>query len=246
MPERDWSLKIEIENVLNAHPSYGHRRIAQALRGNKKRVLRVMHVFGIEPYRRRAKKRWKKRKTGEAPYPNLLLTTPFPKAQNQIWVSDFTELRLHGKKVYVATIMDLYTREIRGWNVLTAHTTELVLTVLQNALAAHPPPVILHSDQGSEYTSKEYTTYAESCGIHLSMSRTASPWENGYQESFYSQFKLDLGDPNRYDDLGQLVAAIAEQIRYYMTERIHSSLKMPPAVYARRHEEVIEKVETPA
>ena len=105
---------------------------------------------------------------------------------------------------------------------------------LMNALDKYGRPSILHSDQGSEYRSKLYTSFARQIGIELSMSNKASPWENGYQESFYSQFKLDLGDVNRYNTLGELAVAIYQQIYYYNYHRIHTKLKMPPAIYAER------------
>ena len=72
----------------------------------------------------------------------------------------------------------------------------------------------------------------ESLGIKVSMSRKASPWENGYQEAFYSQFKVDLGDPNRFNSLGELIAEIYQTIHIYNTQRIHTVLKMPPKQYA--------------
>lgn len=240
-PEQDWSLKTHIEDVLHAHPSYGHRRIALTLRMNKKRVLRVMQLYGIKPYRRRPKRRSKRTTAITTSYENLLLRVPFPDEPNRIWVSDFTHLVFQETTLYLATILDLFTRQIVGWHVLLAHTTELVLGTLKDALRnTGATPIILHSDQGSEYTSKRYTSTVEEHRIRISMSRRACPWENGYQESFYSQFKLDLGHPERFDELGQLIAAIAEHISTYNTTRIHTSLKMPPAVFARRHEEKVE------
>lgn len=92
----------------------------------------------------------------------------------------------------------------------------------------------MHSDQGSEYKSKLYTGFAETAGIAISMSHKGCPWENGYQESFYGQLKVDLGDPNRFESLGELTAAVYLQMHYYNNQRIHSKLKMPPAEFARR------------
>jgi putative transposase len=120
---------------------------------------------------------------------------------------------------------------------LTAHTVALTLGALQDALRDGRRPQILHSDQGSEYSAKRYGRYAEAFGIRLSMSRKGSPWENGYQESFYSQFKVDLGDPNRFETLGALIAEIYRLIFAYNHLRIHSKLKMPPAVFAARQPE---------
>ncbi|HEX7424814.1 MAG TPA: IS3 family transposase [Terriglobales bacterium] len=236
--KKDWDLKIRIENVLHDYPAYGHKRLAIALSANKKRVHRVMHLFGLKPYRRRPKKPWKKRDHGaKMPYPNLLLAV-FPSRPDAAWVSDFTYIRFRSRWLYLATIMDLFTRTIVGLRMLTVHTVDLTLGALQDALQNGRRPKILHSDQGSEYGAKRYTRYAEACGIHLSMSREGSPWENGYQESFYSQFKLDLGDPNRFESLGELVAEIYRLIFVYNHFRIHSKLKMPPAVFAARYHEL--------
>lgn len=233
LPHKDWLLKNQIEQVLASHPSYGHKRLAIMLKINKKRVGRVMRQFGIKPYRRRGKK-FKKSKENVYIYPNLIQSLAFPEKANVIWVSDFTHLSFHGRFVYLATIKDIYDRKIVGWSLLTSHSVQLVLNALIDALEKHGRPVFLHSDQGSEYKSRIYTSFAQSLGIQPSMSHKASPWENGYQESFYNQFKIDLGDPNRFRTLGELGAEIFRQIYYYNHQRIHSKLKMPPEIYSQR------------
>ena len=232
-PDKDWLLKNQIEQVLKDNHSYGHRRIAQELGRNKKAVLRVMKLFGIKPYRRRGRK-WHKAKDNGRIYPNLLHSLDFPDKPNMVWVSDFTRLPFHGKVIYLATVMDIFDRRVKGWCLLNSHTVQLTLTALMAAVEKYGRPEILHSDQGSEYKSLVYTSFAESLGLRLSMSHKSAPWENGYQESFYSQFKVDLGDWNRFKTLGELAVAVYLQIHYYNTRRIHSKLKMPPAVYARQ------------
>lgn len=234
-PAKDWHLKNQIETILADNPSYGHRRLAMELCANKKRVLRVMKLFGLKPYRRRGKK-WRKSKDNGCVYPNLLQLMNFPEGSGKVWVSDFTYIPFHGRFVYLATIMDLYSRQIVGWSLLTGHTAHLTLAALIDALEKHGRPMVLHSDQGSEYKSKLYTQFAENLGIQLSMSAKGSPWENGYQESFYSQLKVDMGDPNRFQTLGELAAAIYLQLHYYNTVRIHTKLKMPPALFATRQQ----------
>lgn len=240
-PERDWTLKQRIEETLHEHPSYGSRRIALALRLNRKKIQRVMRIFGIHPYRRRRKRKYRRGNPAFVPCENLLLAIQFPTLPHQVWVSDFTEFRFRGRKLFLATVMDLATRQIVGWHTLLAHTAELVLGAFRDALrTAGAAPEILHSDQGSEYTSRRYTATVEEHRVRISMSRRGSPWENGYQESFYSGFKLDLGDPERFDSLGELIAAIALHLHRYNHTRIHTKLKMPPAVYAERHREKVE------
>jgi putative transposase len=232
-PQKDWLLKNQIEKVLHEHPSYGYRRIALELKINKKKARRNMRLFGIKPYRRRGRK-FKKIKDLSMVYPNLLQTLPFPTRPNVIWVSDFTYIPFHGRVVYLATVMDVFDRNVVGWGLLTTHAVQLPLLALMDAVEKYGRPIVLHSDQGSEYKSKIYTGFAISLGVQPSMSHKGSPWENGFQESFYSQFKVDLGDPNRYRTLGELAVAIYLQLYYYNHKRIHTSLKMPPAKYVER------------
>jgi len=237
--QKDWETKIQIEETLHEHPSYGHKRIALHLAINKKRILRRMHLFGIRPYRRRGLKPRKKKDENTKPalYENLLLSIPFPHAPYIVWVSDFTHIRWKGRWVYLATIMDLFTRVIVGWHVLTAHHVELVRGAFVHAVSRHPAPKVLHSDQGSEYRAKQYTESVEKVSVQISMSRKSSPWENGYQESFYSQFKVDLGDPDRFASLGELIVAIHETINQYNNSRIHTSLKMPPMKFFQQYQQ---------
>ena len=182
-PTKDWHTKQLIGAALREHPGYGHKRLAIYLGINKKRVLRVMKLFGLKPYRRACPKVYKKPK--DSVFPNLLLSEE-PRGLGDIYV---------------------YTREVVGVSVLTTHNTQLVLNALASAVLHRPPPRIIHSDQGSEYTSKDYTALTQKLGIQQSMSAPGCPWENGYQESFCRGFKLDLGDPNRFETLGELVVA---------------------------------------
>lgn len=232
-PKKDWHLKNHIERVLSQHHSYGYRRMALELKINKKRARRVMRLFGIKPYRRRGRKFRKSKDLGTV-YPNLIQSLPFPDKPNLIWVSDFTHIPFHGKVVYLATIKDVFDRNVVGWSLLTTHSVQLIIAALIDAVEKYGRAAVLHSDQGSEYKSRVYGQFAKSLGIQLSMSRKASPWENGYQESFYSQFKVDLGDPNRYRSLGELAAAIYQEIHYYNNQRIHTTLKMPPMKFSER------------
>lgn len=202
-----------------------------------------MKLFGIKPYRRKAKKfRYIKEKKNNV-YPNLLLTNQ-PLSLNHIWVSDFTHIRYQDRWVYLATIMDLFNREIVGFSILTTHSSTLVINALLSAVKFHPIPMILHSDQGSEYASQDYSHLCQNLGIKQSMSKSGSPWENGYQESFYSHFKLELGDPSRFETLGELVYHIYQHIHIYNHYRIHTILKTSPILYTLKHhqQKVLEKV----
>jgi transposase InsO family protein len=131
--------------------------------------------------------------------------------------------------------MDIWHREIIGACVLVNHSSALTVQAVISALMDHPKPDIIHSDQGSEYTAKIFQDFGLSAGINISMSRKGSPWENGYQESFYDKFKIDLGDSNRFDDLGELVYEIYHTIHIYNTARIHAALKMSLREFAKKN-----------
>ena len=109
---------------------------------------------------------------------------------------------------------------------------EHYLAAMLDALSKHPSPTILHSDQGSEYLSYKHQELCLRMEITLSCSRRASPWQNGFMERWFGNFKLELGNLSRHEDLARLHEAIALAIFYYNTKRIHSALKMSPAAYA--------------
>lgn len=229
----DNELKARIEAVQRDHPFYGHRRIAIELGVNKKRIRRVMRQFGLKALRRR--KRPRKRddeKRPESEHQNLIKGL-CPIRPDIVWVSDFTYIPYQGGFIYLATIMDLFTREIVGWQVSRHHDTTLVLEALKDAVTntRHHVPLYLHSDQGSEYESTVYNSMVTLLGIQFSASAKASPWQNGYQESFYGQFKLELGDTGQFELFGQLIEAIYQQIRYYNHDRIHTALKTSPVLF---------------
>ncbi len=229
-PDKDWALKCRIEEVLREYPSYGSRRLAWHLHLNRKGVKRVMNIFGIKAYRRRGRK-YKKTKNIKVIYPNLLITT-YPAYENHIWVSDFTYIPFQGKTVYVSTVLDLFTRKVVGLSIYTNHATQLVLSAFLNAIHANSRPEIFHSDNGSEYNSQVFIEALQNVGTLISRSAPGCPWENGYQESFYSQFKIDLGDPTRFKKIGELIFEIYQTIYRYNNSRIHSALKMSPAQFA--------------
>jgi len=234
LPAKDLKLKSEIEKVMVKHKRYGHKRIADEMEINKKRILRVMKLFNLKPLRNR-KSPFKPEDQNQAPtdIPNLLKET-IVDAPRIAYASDFTYLPYFGKFIYLATIEDVFTREILGWEVSTRHNTDLVARALQNVLQYYPAPLLAHSDQGSEYRSKIYQALLKYFGIKPSMSQKASPWQNGKQESFYSEFKLELGHPEAYPTLGELIEAIAKQIHYYNHERIHTALRCPPTIFAAK------------
>ncbi len=233
IPLKDWALKCRIEEVLRQFPSYGSPRIALELKRNHKPIERVMKLFGIKAYRRRGR-RWKKPKKEAVVYPNLLMQI-IPSYPNHAWVADFTHLSFKERDIRVATTMDVYTRDIVGLAIGTKGGTVLVTQALWGALLNHPRPTFFHSDNGVEYNARSFREVLTNLGIQISRSKKGCPWENGYQESFYDKFKVDLGDPNRFDTLGELVAEIYQTVHRYNTLRIHTSLKMAPRQFAKLH-----------
>jgi putative transposase len=240
--ESDWEIKTEIEKALRkrGQRAYGSRRLADNLGYNRKRMQRIMRKYGIKPHRRRGSK-YKKKKETKVIYPNMLFAT-MPVYPNHIWAADFTELSHHGHTIYTATVIDLYTRRIIGIAVSIRKGVQLVIQALYNALLNNPAPDIFHSDNGTEYDAKVFKAVLEELNISISRSHPGCPWENGYQESFYNQFKIELGDPNRCKSLGELVAEIYRTVWYYNNVRIHSAIKMPPEVFANQIEENTMKI----
>lgn len=236
-PDKDLETKKLIERVMAKHKSYGHKRIALELQMNKKKIRRVMKKFNLKPYRRRTKKPIKPEDINKplAAYENLIKDI-VPDRPNFIWVADFTYIFWQGKFIYLATIMDLFTREIIGFALSKTHDRFMCLEALEMAIGeTKTEPVYHHSDQGSEYDSADYIKKLIDNQIIISMSKKSSPWENGFQESFYSQFKLDLGRPDQFETLGEFIEAIYLQINYYNTERIHTSLETSPLKFKNQY-----------
>lgn len=236
--EQDQEMKKQILIVLGIHPAYGHKRIGLEFPLNKKRILRVMKKFNIKPYRQQSKS---PKKPGDYGKPKTKWKNEIiglcPIRPNVVWASDFTYIKFMGSFVYLATIIDVYSREILGWNMSNFHDTNLILGALKHAIKrSGKTPLFLHSDQGSEYDAKKYEDYTKQNNILISMSAKASPWENPFQESFYGKFKVDLGFVNRFNTVEELIEEIYQTIYYYNNIRMHTSLKMSPINFRQIYE----------
>ena len=231
-PKADEELRQAIEAVMFHNPGYGHRRVADALKINRKRALRVMKHFNLKPARR-CRTPNKPNDTGKADAGFSDITRLFcPTTPNTFWVSDFTFISYQGRFIFLATILDRFTAEVLGANVMTNHSAELPLGALLQALKqADLYPLWCHSDQGSEYNSDIFLSVLAKYNIQVSMSPKASPWRNGSQESFFGRFKVEFGDPERFETLPELIEAIYAFIYYYNHERIHSRFRMPPVKF---------------
>lgn len=148
-------------------------------------------------------------------------------AINQKWTSDITYIWQEDRWLYLATVMDLCSRKIIGWALDTSMTIELVRSALEKALARRQPAesLILHSDRGVRYRSREYQDFARSHGLKLSMSRKGNCWDNAPMESFYSRMKVELIYGTEYRSKNELRSSIFEYIEiFYNRQRRHSSL----------------------
>ena len=150
----------------------------------------------------------------------------------EAWAQDFTYLWFEKSYYYLAVVLSLETRQVVGWRLGANHSSELTYSALLDALSKHETPAILHSDQGSEYLSYRHQLLCQNLEIQLSASNKASPWQNGFMERWFGNFKREFGSFSQYQDIARLPEAIALYIRYYNTERIHTKLRMSPVAYA--------------
>ena len=186
-----------------------------------------MKKFGIKPTIRRKQRKYGKHKARNG-VPNRLPKIDINQP-NLAWAGDFTELRFHHKRLYLATVIDCYTREVLAWQLGTHHTTKLILDVLKEARRyRNTTPAIFHSDQGSEYTAERSIQWLTDNHIVPSHSPVGKPWHNGRQEALFATFKLEFGKPSRHQTIPDLTEAIGRYLHYYNTRRIHSALKKPP------------------
>ena len=223
-------LEDAIEAVIGKFPTYGTRRVSKQLGRpphqmavNRKRAQRKMREKGqLVPQKRR------KRRTTDSdhPYPrypnlvkNLEITHP-----EHVWVSDITYIRLMHGFVYLAVIMDVFTRSVRGWSLGHTLDQELTLTALRAALATDSPE-IHHSDQGVQYAAYAYTDLLKAHGIQISMAAVGKAEENGYAERLMRTIKeeeVDLAEYLDFHDARQQIGQFIEDV--YNNKRIHSSL----------------------
>ena len=235
--DADEEARTLIEEVMIGNSAYGHKRIAAELGWNKKKALRLMKKFGLKPRLRRGQKWQKKGDLALVPseYSNLV-SNWCPIEPDVVWFADFTYLKVRDSFLYLATVIDGYTKEVLGFAISKRHNRQLVKSATLEAIAFRKKlPQYFHTDQGSEYQSEEHLKLLEGMGILVSMSEKASPWQNGHQESFYSQFKLELGKLNHLSE-GEIVERIYQQIYYYNHLRIHTGLKMSPRQYHLKHQ----------
>jgi putative transposase len=227
-PGDDTVLRAAIEQLAGEWPTFGYRRVTALLRRegwrvNRKRVWRLMKAMGLQVAPKRRKKGTTNSQHPFPRYPNLVkgleVTRP-----DQVWVSDITYVQLCREDVYLAVIMDVFTRAIRGWHLGRSLDQFLTLTALQYALLDHSP-LIHHSDQGVQYAATAYTNLLAAHGVQISMAAVGKPEENGYAERLIRTIKedeIELFDYLDYHDAYRHIGRFLDEV--YMHKRIHSSL----------------------
>ena len=239
--ERDGAHRIEtaIARVAGEHPGYGSRRISAQLRRppynlvvNRKRAQRVMRQRGLLIKSRRTKVSTSDRRHGLPRFPNLVTGLPVTRP-NQVWVADIAYIPLESDYAHLSLLMDVYTRNIRGWELSSALGQELTLASLTKALQHHPAPKIHHSDQGVQYAGSRYIDYLQQHDVQISMSAAGKPSENGYAERVIRTIKEEEVYLNEYRTLEEARSEIGHFIDvYYSHQRIHSALdNIPPAEF---------------
>jgi len=232
-PPADEKDKSDIMAVMSENPAYGSRRVGIALGWSRKKAQRLMGKFSLKPKIRRGFRLVKLDDLGrpETRVENILKIL-CPIRPHIVWAGDFTYFGFGDRFWYLATVIDVRTREILGWHLANHHTTALIAEAFKDATRrTKASPRYFHSDQGSEYVSGAYESLLAEYGTQPSHSKKSSPWQNGHQESFYANFKLELGDIRGFQDVGELIEAVARQIAYYNHKRIHLALRMPPVQF---------------
>lgn len=233
LEKKDLAVKKDIENLHKIHPAYGHKRVAMALGFGHNKAKRIMAKYGIKPPRRKGQKLWLTRSINTHHYTNLIRNIKAIKP-GQVFVSDLTYLKFQGKNIYLATVEDIFTREIISAQISDKHDSNLALAMIKNMVNKQKVPEIFHTDQGSEFMAQTVTSFLEKNNVKVSVSDKGSPWQNGYKESFFGRFKDESGDLNRFESLGELVEEIYSHVNYYNNYRIHTAFKMPPTCFKQK------------
>lgn len=237
--DRDWADAILTNTIVDIHRmsrrSYGSPRVhaelrlGEGIRCSRKRVERLMrqaHVQGI--YRRRG--RGCTRRDGSQPSDDLVGRQFDPAGPDRLWVMDVTEHRTGEGKVYLAAVLDAYSRRVVGWSIADHIRSELVVDALQMALWRRQPPrdqTIAHSDHGTQYTSWAFGRRLRSAGLLGSMGSIGDAYDNAVAESFFHTLQLELLDEHRWDTRDQLANAIFDWIEaWYNPRRRHSYTNM--------------------
>jgi transposase InsO family protein len=238
-PDADMDLRDAIQKIAVEWPSYGRPRMTKELRRrgwkvNPKRVYRLMREDNLLCVRKRKFVVTTDSNHTRKVYPNLARDTILT-ATDQLWRADITYIRLRDEFVFLAVILDAYSRRVIGWALDRTMEDALTLTALRMALSRRvvDAGLVHHSDRGSQYASNDYTDLLKANGIEISMSRKGNPWDNAACESFMKTLKYEEVFRNEYRDLVDARASIREFLeKVYNQKRLHSALGyVPPAEF---------------
>ena len=236
---RDMELRDQLQRLALQWPMYGYRRLTHALRrqgvvANHKRVLRLLREDNLLCLRPRRGVRTTNSHHGLPTYPNLVPTLRLS-GLDQLWVADITYIRLAREFVYLAVVLDAYSRRCIGWALARTLEATLAVTALNQALATRPvePGLVHHSDQGVQYASTAYTDLLKSHQIRISMSRRGRPQDNAQAESFLKTLKYEEVYLVEYEDLADARVRLGHFLEdVYNRKRLHSALGYrPPAEF---------------
>jgi putative transposase len=233
--EADMDLRSQIQRIALQWPAYGYRRVQVELRRqgwevNHKRVLRLMRADNLLCLRRRKFILTTDSKHGLPIYPNLAKDMVLTRI-NQLWVADITYIRLQVEFVYLAVVLDAFSRRCIGWTLQRSLEAALALEALRMALRQrHPRPgLVHHSDRGVQYASGDYTALLRKHGIEISMSRRGNVYDNATAESFIKTLKYEEVYRSECRNLEEAKASIQEFLeKSYNQERLHSALGYRP------------------
>jgi putative transposase len=221
-------IKAVIATIAGKYPTYGYRRITAQLQRqgheiNHKRVARLMAEMEIMGKPPRKRKRTTNSNHEYRRYPNRVMNLVIERP-NQVWVGDITYIRLQEEFVYLAVLMDVFTRSIRGWHLARSMDQSLTLRALEKGLEKGVPE-IHHSDQGVQYAATAYVNLLSQHGVAISMAEVGAAWQNGYAERLMRTIKeeeVDLTEYRNFAEAYQQIENFLEDV--YTEKRIHSSL----------------------
>lgn len=235
LPDPDIELRDQIQKIALAKTVYGYRRMTAELGrsgvvAHHKRVLRIMREDNLLCLRKRHFIATTDSDHGLPVYPNLVAGLLVERI-NQLWVCDITYIRLSGEFIYLAVILDAFSRRVIGWELSRRIDTQLTLAALRMALGNRhvQPGLIHHSDRGVQYAAIEYTSLLRETGVAISMSRRGNPYDNAQAESFMKTLKYEEVYLSEYANLTEARSRIGHFLdQVYNRERLHSRLGYVP------------------